>query len=189
MLKFPPIRKPKITEYITYKTKSKNTGLYIYHMIDKGGSIVGIMKAVPETLYDKYRHFSPDADIYRSFFIDRLFSYKRNSGVGKTFINIAKKESLRNFCFGNIHTIASSRFDPSRPPYIFFRKMGFNFSRFNSTLAKHIDECIKTNSKINSKTYGGDVPMYIAKNVDTNGKELEKYFKFKNNFSEVFNYL
>lgn len=186
MLKFPPIKQPKLTKYITYKIKSKQTDSYFYHMVDRTGNIVGKMKAKPETIYDKHRHFSPGADVYRSFFIDRLFAYKKNSGVGRAFINIAKKESLRNFCLGNVHTIASSRFDQTNPPYVFFRKMGFEFGRFNSLMAKHVDECIKTNSKVNSKVYGGDIPMYIAKNVDIDGKELAKQFNLKRKFPELF---
>lgn len=189
MLKFPPIKPKPISELLTYKTKSKNTGAFTYTMVDKTGQIVGKMKAKPEIIRDKYRHFSPDADVYRSFFIDRLFAYKKHIGVGKSFINIAKKESERHLCLGNIHTIASSLFDHKNPPYIFFRKMGFNFSRFNSSSAKYIDECIKTNSQVDTNIRIGDVPMYIVKNIDADGKFLEKYFKFKNNFSEVFNYL
>ena len=97
MLMFAPLKSPKITDFITYVYRSKTSGVYFYKMLNKEGMLVGEMKAYPEVIYDKYRRFSPNADVYRSFFIDRLFAYKKGVGIGKAFINIAKEKVFEKF--------------------------------------------------------------------------------------------
>lgn len=183
MLKFPPIKQNIKTDLVVYSYKNKNSSSCIYNMFDRNGDFVGMMKAYPEVLQDDYRRFSPNSSRYKSFFIDRLFAYKRNVGVGKAFINIAKKESFRFLCLGNIHTIASSVFDKVNPPYVFFRKMGFDFGRFCSVQKKQVDEAIKLGIKPNVK---GDIPMFIEKNVDNNGALENSFYKFKCKFPELF---
>ncbi len=187
MLKLSPIRYcANLTDFITYKGKSKNTGMYIYKMADRNGHLVGEMRAYPEVIYDQYRRFSPDIDSYHSFFIDRLFAHKKRIGVGTAFINIAKKESQRHFCLGNVHTIASSVYDKNNPPYIFFRKQGFNFSKYNKITQQIVDDCIKNNLPINKTTQlcHGDIPMYIVQNLDPTGELIEKYFRMRIRFPE-----
>lgn len=185
MLKFPPLKQLKITDYITYHCKNKNN-THIYNMIDiKTGALVGKMKARPEIISDKSRRFSPNAEVYHSFFIDRLFAYTRGSGVGKAFIKIAKKESFRNLCLGNIHTIASSLFDKQNPPYIFFRKQGFNFNKYSTVTAKKIDDCIKHKTQIN---ICGDFPMYIEADVDISGQSMKRAYELKLKFSDIFRF-
>ena len=185
MLKFPPLKQLPRTDYITYSYKTKNH-THIYNMIDiKTGALVGKMKARPEIISDKSRRFSPNADIYHSFFIDRLFSYTRGRGVGEAFIKIAKKESFRNFCLGNIHTIASSLFDRQNPPYIFFRKQGFNFNKYSTITAKKIDDCIKHKTQTN---ICGDFPMYIEADVDISGQSMKRAYELKLKFSDIFRF-
>lgn len=178
MLKLPPIKQIKITNYLTYKTKSKNTGAFVYKMANKQGQIVGEMIAYPETIYDINRQFSPHADSYKSFFIKSLMAFNRNKNVGTTFINIAKKESLRNFCLGNLHLISSSRFDKINPPHIFYRKMGFKFNKYSKLTEKYIDDCIKNHKQVEQGHCPMDIPMYIIKNIDEN-TESKHFYLFR----------
>ena len=152
----------------------------------KTGQIVGEMKAYPEDVYDKFRQFSPNKDSYRSFYIQRLFAYEKNKGIGKSFINIAKKESFRNFCFGNLHVISSARFAMDNPPHIFYRKMGFSFGRNYSCSEKYIDECIKNNKQVEKGKCPLDIPMYIENNIDINEKTWDRYCNLKSKFSYLF---
>lgn len=189
MLMFAPLKSPKITDFITYVYRSKTSGVYFYKMLNKEGMLVGEMKAYPEVIYDKYRRFSPNADVYRSFFIDRLFAYKKGVGIGKAFINIAKRESFRKVCFGNIHTVASSVFDKQNPPYIFFRKMGFDFNKYSSKTREYINDCIKQNKQIENNKCMMDTPMFIDKCVLNQDKMFNKFYELRRKFPEIFHCL
>lgn len=158
-------------------------------MFDKTGKFVGEMKAYQETIYDIYRQFSPNADIYRSFFIDRLTAFVRNQGVGHAFINIAKRESLRRFCLGNVHVISSSFLDKVNPPHIFYRKEGFNCSKYQQSTQNYLDECIKNHKQVERGKCSMDIPMYIEKNTDTNGDGIKRTFDFKIKFRDLFEWL
>ena len=186
MLRFSPIKQPKLSNYFALRIKSKNTGAFIYKMFDRKGKLVGEMTAFPETIYDSNRQFSPNADSYRSFYIKNLIAIERNKGVGKAFINIAKKESIRNFCFGNLHVISSARFDKNNPPHIFYRKMGFKFNQYSKVTEKYIDECIKNHVQIENEKCFMDIPMYIEKDVDLSGKLLSTFYKLKIKFPYLF---
>lgn len=188
MLKFPPLRKYPITEYIVYKASSK-IKKYHYTMFDRSGNIVGKMQASPTIIRDSNRQYSPNADVYPSFFIDRLFSYNRNQGVGKAFINIAKKESLRSLCLGNLHVVASSYFDKTNPPYIFYRKLGFNCNKYNQETQKYLDNCIKKHIQVSPKKVAKDLPMYIEKDVDLTGEAVNKAYQTKIKFPELFEFI
>lgn len=185
MLKFPPIKPYKFTNHFIIVKKNKN--MYHYDMFDKNGNLVGQMSAFPEIIQDKYRRFSPNADEYPSFFIHRLFSYRRNEGIGKIFINIAKKESEKHMCLGNIHTIASSLFDRENPPFIFFRKMGFKFNKYCTKTAEYIDECIRKDKQADpNKCFARDIPMFIDKCTTNCDEEVEKYYQLKLKFPYLF---
>lgn len=188
MLKFSPIKYPKITEYLVYKTQTRNKR-FIYKMFDKFGNIVGRMEAYPTTIRDINRQYSPNADEYPSFFIDRLFSYKRNQGVGKAFISIAKKESIRNLCLGNIHLIASSYYDKTNPPYLFYRKLGFNCNKYSQETQKYLDNCIKRHRQVSPKKVAKDLPMYIEKDVDPTREAVNKAYQIKIKFPEILEFM
>ena len=155
-------------------------------MFNRQGNFVGEMTAYPETIHDLNRQFSPNADSYRSFYIKRLNVFDRNKGAGRAFINIARKESLRNFCFGNLHVISSARFDKNNPPHIFYRKMGFKFNQYSKVTEKYIDECIKNHVQIENEKCFMDIPMYIEKDVDLSGKLLSTFYKLKIKFPYLF---
>lgn len=186
MLKFPPIKQPKISTYFVYKIKSKNTGAFIYKMFNRQGNFVGEMTAYPETIHDLNRQFSPNADSYRSFYIKRLNVFDRHKGAGRAFINIARKESLRNFCLGNIHLISSARMDMENPPHIFYRKMGFLCSKYFKLIEKYLDECIQNHTRIEKGKCPLDIPMYIEKDVDLSGKKQAAFYEMKIKFHYLF---
>jgi hypothetical protein len=189
MIKFPPIKQHKITDKIVYYHKNKGQNI-LYKMIDtKTGKLLGEMKARPETIRDTYRRFSPNADIYDSFYIEKLQAYKRNSGIGKTFINIAKKESLRYLCCGNIHLIAKNFLNPKDTPFMFYRKMGFSFNKYNQQTQKYIDNCIKTKSIPLLNKTGSQIPMYVEKCVINQKEAIEKMYNMKIKFPQFFNTL
>jgi len=158
-------------------------------MFDKKGNEVGKMIAFPQDVNTHFREFSPNADKYRSFYIAKLCAYVRNKGVGTAFINIAKKESLRNFCSGNVHVRSSDIYDKNNPPHIFYRKKGFNFNKYSTSLQKYIDECIKYNEPYSRGTYSNEISMYIEKCACNQNKDLEKFYHFKVKFSQIFNWL
>lgn len=189
MLKFPPLKSHPLTRFIVIKSKSKNTGHYVYKMLDRNGNIAGRMEAHPETLYNYNHIYSPNADVYDSFCIDRLFSYDRNKGAGRAFINIAKKESFKNFCIGNIHLIATNRYDIKHPSQIFYRKAGFKFGYRNNLTEKIIDDYIKGKTPEISGKIPLETPMYIETNVDSSGKLRQALFNFKIRFPEIFEWI
>lgn len=188
MLKFPPLKKHPITEYNVYRAPSR-IKRYTYTMFDKTGNIVGKMLAFPTTIRDINRQYSPNADEYPSFFIDRLFAYQRKKGVGKAFINIAQKESIRNLCLGNLHVIASSYFDKTNPPYIFYRKLGFNCNKYTQETQKYLDNCIKRHRQVAPQKVVKDLPMYIEKDVDLTGESVNKAYQIKIKFPEIFEFM
>lgn len=189
MLTFAPLKPHKMTEYIVIKTKNKNSAAFWYRMFDTSGQEVGKMKAYPETIFDTTRQFSPNADSYRSFYIDRLFSFFKDNGVGRAFINIAKKESLKEFCSGNVHVISTNRFDKDNPSHIFYRKSGFSFNKYSCCYKKYIDECIKNHTQIEKGKCPPDIPMYIENSVINQDKNLELLYKIKVKFPEIFQWL
>lgn len=186
MLKFPPVKPYKMPDYIVIKTILNNSKHFSYRMFDKTGNEVGKMIAYPQYVNTSFREFSPNADKYRSFYIAKLISYIRNKGIGTSFINIAKKESLRNFCSGNVHVISSDLYDKKNPPHIFYRKQGFNFNKYSGHTQKYIDECIKYKEPYYPGICKNEIPMYIEKCTVNQEKDLEKYFQFKVKFKDIF---
>ena len=152
----------------------------------KSGKILGEMVARPETIRDPFFHFSPNARQYDSFYIQRLRAYERNKGVGTAFINLAKKESLRNFCSGNIHLIARNCLDVKDNPFIFYRKMGFSFNKYHQKTQEYVDECIKRGIPAEIKNCGYELPMYIEKCVINQKENIEKMYKLKISFPTIF---
>ena len=65
-------------------------------------------------------------------------------------------------CSGNIHLSADYRYDRENPPYIFYRKLGFNFANNKKEFANYVDKCIKLNKQFDSREMPLDeVCMYI----------------------------
>ena len=168
----------KLTNLLAYKRHGN--GNFVYKMADtKTGKQVGLMIARPEVVRDKYRRFSPNADVYSSFFINRLNSYVKNIGVGKAFINIAKKESVRTLCSGNVHLISKNTQNPKEAPHLFYKKLGFKCNKYNDKCNKYFDECIKENKPVDIKICGSEIPMYIEKCVVNQLEYTERMFWFK----------
>lgn len=178
----------KITSLLAYKKRSN--GSFIYRMADtKTGKRVGTMIGRPEVIRDTYRRFSPNADVYSSFFIHRLYSYVKNIGVGKAFINIAKRESVRTLCSGNVHVISKNVLNPKEVPHLFYRKMGFSCNKYNESSNQYFDKCIKENKPVDIKKCGVEIPMFIEKCVVNQLEDTEKMFWFKIRFPRLFDRL
>lgn len=171
-------------------TKKRGNGKFIYKMADiRTGKLVGKMIAYPEIVRDKYRMFSPNADVYSSFFIHRLYSFVKNIGVGKAFINIAKRESIRTLCSGNVHLISRNPLNPKEVPHLFYRKLGFHCNKYYQVSEKYFDECIKENKPVDIGNCGIEIPMYIEKCVVNQLEQTEKMFWFKIRFPRLFDRL
>lgn len=183
--------KPRpLPDLLAYRVSSKNNDVFIYKMFNRHtGEIVGMMKAKPETICETHKLFFPENGVFHSFFIERLFAFKRNCGVGTALINIAKRESVRNFCSGNVHVISSGLYDPVNPPHIFYRKQGFNFNQYSKLTQEHVDECIKNGTQIDVGRFGGRVIMHIAKCLKNQEQDINRLYEFKIKFPDLFNYI
>ena len=178
----------KMTNLLTYKVRGRGNSLY--KMADaKTGSCVGLMLARPTTIRDPLRRFSPNADEYCSFFIDRIYTYIKNHGVGSAFINIAKKESIRNFCSGNVHLISKNTRSPLDMPHLFYRKHGFKCNKYYKSSEKYFDECLKEGKPIETTKYGIEIPMYIEKCVKNQLENINKWYMYKVRFPRLFDRL
>lgn len=124
--------------------QNKINGFNNYKMFNQNGEILGTMQAIPERVDTP--EFYPANDCYYSFYINRLDALKRNNGVGRSFIKIARKESYRNACEGRVHLIAKNPKDIYDKPDIFYRKCGFDSS--NKYHIEKIDEAIKNNKPL-----------------------------------------
>ena len=87
---------------------------YRYKMIDaRSRSVLGEMIT---TEYPDY------------LYIDSLKANVRKQGIGKTLVNIAKKESREAGYDGKLRLISSCVLDSKNPPHVFYRKQGFSTS-------------------------------------------------------------
>lgn len=133
---------------------------YEYRMCDtKTGDYLGKMIAGPMVCRKNIRKsFYPIDKDYKSFYIDELHVTYPNEGVGSDFINLAKHESRKYDCMGRIHLVASRIFAPTRPPHIFYRKLGFTSNK--PKINQHIDWCIKHKRKMHW-TKADNLEMYL----------------------------
>ncbi len=186
-LLFPPLKQPKITDRIVFPYKKNGPNIF-YRMVDiNSGEIVGEMKARPEVVSDKFFRFSPNAESYRSFYIERLRAFVKNQGVGKTFIKIAQKESSRNFCSGNVHLVSYNTTNPKEVPHMFYRKLGFEFNKYCKNTQQYIDECIKMNIRpFANRQCRSECPMYLEKCVNGQEEEIKNTYNLKIKFPWLF---
>jgi len=183
----------KITRYFVQKFKYRNNEpCSFYRIIDsQTGKTAGQMKAYPEVVRDSYYTFSPNATEYRSFFIDRLFVEKeyRRMGIGTMLINIAKKESIRSLCSGNIHLISKNLASVCDVPHKFYRKLGFQCNKYSKTIQDYLDRCIKEDKQPDIKKTGISLPMFIEKCVIGQDKDIEKTYQLMIKFPGLFSNL
>lgn len=190
MLKFPPLKPHKPIGNVVIYSKKDGFGSIHYKMANKkDGKIVGFMQALPTVVNNKQHSYSPNATSYPSLLIQKLNVVPKRQGFGSIFMKIAKKDSFKNFCDGNIHVVASDMFDALHPPQVFYRKQGFKFNNRSRSTEFKVDEFIE--GKIPEKyLYGlGDTCMYIENNVDKDRKMVSALKKFKENFPEIFEWL
>ena len=186
MLKFPPLKPHKpIGNAFVYSQKN-SFGSIVYKMANKDGKYVGLMETLPTIVNNKQQSYSPNATSYPSLLIQKLSVGPKRQRFGSAFINIAKKDSFKHFCNGNIHLVASDMYDGLHPPQVFYRKLGFQFNKSSGFTERKVDEFIA--GKIpESDLYGlGDTYMFFEHNVDKDGKMVESMKKFKEKFPEIF---
>lgn len=108
----------------------------------ENGEILGKMSARPEYIYSDKIYY-PNEQGYSSLYINSLKANKRRQGIGREFIELARRESVRRGCEGRVHLIADNVTGESdNLPYVAYRKMGFD-SQQKWAIAS-IDRYIKT---------------------------------------------
>lgn len=106
------------------------------------GKVVGKMCARPEYIYGDKIYY-PNMHGYSSLYIHSLKANIRKQGIGREFIKLAQRESVRRGCEGRVHLIADNVTGESdNLPYVAYRKMGFD-SQQKWAIAS-IDRYIKT---------------------------------------------
>jgi GNAT superfamily N-acetyltransferase len=180
----------KISRYLAYKFKYRHNEPYsFYRLYDRETKkIVGMMKAGPEYIDNTCRPFSPNAESYKSFYIYRLqiSPEARKQGAGRALINIAKKESVRQFCSGNVHLISQNPINPAETPHLFYRKQGFLCSQYHKSSQDYFDKCIKEGKPVDIKVCGTKIPMYIEKCVVNQGANLDMWHNIARHFPKLF---
>ena len=149
------IRPRKIPEYLIYKNRKRD----IYRLFStKTGEYLGEMCARAEYVDDK-RTYYPNEIGYFSYFISSLRAKVKRQGIGKTLINLARHESIRQGFKGKVHLIAKNiTYEKDNMPVIAYRKMGFN-SQYKWAIA-NADKYIKTGDpKYNIPNIS--IPMYL----------------------------
>lgn len=177
MLKFPPIKQIPIpdtlffkqtvkipSESYFYKGANKNS-FYKYTAIDKNGHKTGIMLTQPQTLQSNIEPlFFPGFKKIKSLYIEYIESYRH--GTGEKLLKLAKSESEKQGCKGNIHLFATSKYKPSKPAQIFYRKCGLD--SLDTFFIQDIDRYLKGKQSL--------------KNIDIHDTTM--YFKSKNSPSK-----
>jgi hypothetical protein len=151
---------------------------------------VGRMKAGPEYIDNMSRPFSPNADTYKSFYIYNLKvlpEYQKH-GAGTALINIAKKESVRELCSGNLHLISHNTRTPINMPHLFYRKNGFSCNKYHKSSQDYFDKCIEKGEPI-TKSCFTKIPMYIEKCVKNQDKNIEMWYNLKFKNPKLFDFL
>lgn len=187
MLKFPPLKPHRFTEKIVVKKKGKYSQDTVFRIYDNKGNCLGKMETEPQIVNNQLLLYSPHSKKYASLYIKKLNVHKRFKGVGTSLINVAKVESFKKFCNGNIHLIASDVYDEKRPPQVFYRKVGFEFGKHEIDTKKIVDDCIKNNKPVDKLL--GDSFMYIERDVDESGESVKSLKQAKEMFSDIFNWL
>jgi len=185
------LKPPKITRFLAYKYKPrKYFPASTYRLIDThNGKIAGFMSAYPETINNDHYHFSPNATRYVSFFIHRLriLPEYRRQGAGTALINIAKKESYRNLCCGNVHLISHNTENPRETPHLFYRKQGFNCSKHQQQTQEFLDRWIKEGKRPEGFKCSYSIPMHIEKCVENQDEMINYFYNLKVELPEIFN--
>lgn len=156
---FCPIRlKRNLPDYFAYVGKEFGN-IYSYNLTNKKGQYLGKMRAYinPETSAKVYR---PQRNDYASFCIDYLYVKPKFRGerAGTALLDMAKHDSYKFGCNGNVHVIAGYLKNESTVPQVFYRKNGFITQ--NKKDMKIIDKAISKKYQFPMRFYLG-TPMYF----------------------------
>ncbi len=155
-LEYPLTRRyPKDWQFLCYRNPKKGP----YWMFDKQGQIVGRMAASKEFI-NHNDVYNPDKIDYYSLYIQRLYVPKehRGKGIGTAFLNIAKTDSYRRGCHGNVHLIAESFEQGAKPPQKLYRRAGFDSQKKGHI--EIIDKAIAEGTPLPPGKWS--TPMYFA---------------------------
>ncbi len=125
----------------------------------KDGSLLGEMIAYPITLEKNAFYYPGAKKSFNCFYIDELIANVKKHGIGRTLINIAKKESYKKGCNGRINLVATCIDDSKISPQTFYYKMGFT-----TTNKKHLQEIIRIKDNQNPQMFSNPetlTPMYL----------------------------
>lgn len=107
----------------------------------QNGKVLGFMQTTPVEL--KTKDFYPINAPVKSLYINKIEAFVKNNKVGSDFINFAKNLSKKEGAQGRLHVIAYNADDLTKPPQIFYRKLGFACSKQKET--EIIDDAIRYN--------------------------------------------
>ncbi len=141
-------------EYLCYRNPKKGP----YLMFDKQGQIVGRMGASKEFI-NHNDVYNPNKIDYYSLYIQKIYVPKehRGKGIGTAFLNIAKADSYRRGCNGNVHLIAENIEQGGRPPQKLYRRAGFDSQK--KYHIEMIDKAIAENTPLPPAKWS--TPMYF----------------------------
>ena len=103
--------------------------------------------------------YYPDLSVYESFYVAKFKAEEYRKGVGKKLVNLAQQESRRYGCEGRVHLDAVN---VDRPPFYFYRKMGFTSQR--KDLLEVVDNYMNQNMEFPQKYRSWCIPMYLPAN-------------------------
>ncbi|MBP3821643.1 hypothetical protein J6G99_08390 [bacterium] len=151
MIKFPPLIPPKFPEkYIIY-TQRRYSSFNSKIADIKTGELVGEMST--------YIPVSQSV-----FYISKLLSFRRNQGIGTIFVNLAKKMCEEYVGKKPLYVLASSMYDKKNPPFLFYKKMGFEPMDCPEHILKHLNECIKEHKQVDTNIINEDIFMIYKGN-------------------------
>lgn len=103
--------------------------------------------------------YYPDLSVYDSFYVAKFKAEEFRKGVGTKLVCLAQQESRRYGCEGRVHLDAVNA---DRPPFYFYRKMGFDSQR--KDLLEVVDNYMNKNMEFPQKYRKWCIPMYLPTN-------------------------
>lgn len=158
MLKFTPFKPQPLPKRLIYNQGNR------YNMFStKDGKSLGHMIA-EEQFYGKIAQedyeFYPKKENYTSLYIIALLAKIKRQGVGRAFINLAKKLANNERCENRVTVFAMNNQEGSilNAPSPFYRKCGFTSSEKPGL--EDVDRVIKGQKPLNGDWYCS-LPMYL----------------------------
>ncbi len=170
MIKYPPI-KYKIPQNIVSKKFDYNNLVWDYKLYafkDKNAYLASVMTAQVRLLPPNNK-YNPTSKNIKSLYISFIRSFDEGKYFGLKMLNLARIESKKLDCNGNMHLEATSLLSKTRhSPHRMYRKFGF--SSTDKDKLKIIDKWVKTNKTPNWITLESTPMYYHSKEKQPNYK-------------------